>query len=66
MRPAKRLNVRGMRTEGDTSMSTPFAVCMYIWSFPALLMGESRRVKRHCAKVSRTWVWQKDRALPGE
>lgn len=47
IRPANRLKVRGMRTEGDTSMSTPLAVWMYIWSLPALLMGESRSVSRH-------------------
>lgn len=28
IRPAKRLNVRGMRTVGETSMSTPLAVAM--------------------------------------
>ena len=28
MRPAKRLKVRGMRTVGETSMRTPFAVWM--------------------------------------
>lgn len=47
MRPAKRLNVLGIRTDGLTSISTPLAVWMYICSFPALLMGESRRVSRH-------------------
>lgn len=28
MRPAKRLKVRGIRTVGETSMRTPFAVWM--------------------------------------
>lgn len=53
IRPANRLKVRGMRTVGLTSMRTPLAVWMYIWSRPALLMGESRRVSRHyCSSVS--------------
>jgi hypothetical protein len=48
MRPANRLKVRGMRTVGLTSMRTPLAVWMKICSLPALLIGESRRVSRHC------------------
>ena len=52
MRPAKRLKVRGMRTVGETSMRTPLAVWMYIWSLPALLTGESRRVRRHWQSIS--------------
>ena len=47
MTPAKRLNVRGIRRVGLTSMRTPLDVWMNIWSLPALLMGESRRVSRH-------------------
>ena len=47
MSPAKRLKVRGIRTVGLTSIRTPLAVCMYICSFPALLTGESSRVRRH-------------------
>ena len=45
--PLNRLNVRGMRTCGLTSMSTPLAVWMYTCSSPALLSGESRSVRRH-------------------
>ncbi len=42
-----------MRTDGDTSMSTSLAVRMYICSLPALLIGESSRVSRHCG---RSWL----------
>ena len=48
MSPANRLKVRGMRTVGLTLMSTFLEVWMYIWSFPALLIGESSNVRRHC------------------
>ena len=54
MRPAKRLKVRGIRTVGLTSMRTPFAVWMYICSFPALFNGESSNVRRHYGRLSST------------
>jgi hypothetical protein len=47
IKPAKRLNVLGIRTLGLTSIRTPFAVWMNICNLPALLMGESRSVSRH-------------------
>ena len=43
-----------MRTVGLTSIRTPFAVWMKICSRPALLIGESRRVRRHCKEVNTT------------
>lgn len=49
IRPAKRLKVRGMRTVGLTSMSTPRAVWIYICNIPALFTGESSKVRRHCS-----------------
>lgn len=47
MRPLNRLKVRGIRTLGLTSMSTPLAVWMYTCNRPDLFKGESSRVRRH-------------------
>lgn len=52
MRPLKRLNVRGMRTCGLTSIKTPLDVWIYTWRRPALLSGESRSVSRHWCVMS--------------
>ena len=54
MRPANRLNVRGIRICGLTSISTCFAVWMYTWSSPALFSGLSSSCIRHCATQGAT------------
>lgn len=46
MSPQNRLNVRGMRVCGDTSMRTPLAVWMYTCNKPALFSGESSKVSK--------------------
>mmetsp|Transcript_24221 Transcript_24221/g.38799 ORF Transcript_24221/g.38799 Transcript_24221/m.38799 type:complete len:211 (-) Transcript_24221:8-640(-) len=52
IKPANRLNVRGIRSEGWISIRTLLAVCMYISSFPALLRGLSRSAMRHWWVIS--------------
>lgn len=53
IRPEKRLNVRGMRVRGFTSMSTFFSVCMYTCRSPALLSGLSNKAKSICMRQRR-------------
>eukprot|EP01139_Manchomonas_bermudensis_P009967 Amastigsp_a339768_1633.p2 type:complete len:136 gc:universal Amastigsp_a339768_1633:593-186(-) len=57
MSPEKRLNVRGSRVCGLTSMRTFLAVWMKIWSLPALLRGESRSIRRHWCVISGRASW---------